>query len=319
MRMPSITLPKLNFRLLKPLFTENLGLKIFSLACAFVIYAFVHSTQEAQRNMAVDLVALLPPETAHRILVTPLPPTVRVTLHGPRTLLDGLHPEDLGTFQVDLRTGRTGRIPLEPSMLGVPAGTTISLIDPAALDIVWDDLIEREIPVQVSVTGDPADGFLVKGPPEINPRTLHARGARQVLETMQAVRSEPFDVTGLAEGTHQRVLAFDHPPPRVAYDVLTTTVTVEVSRKLMERTFRAAQVHVVGSAHAVAFPPRVDVRVVGPPDIVKPLRQEQIVPRIDLKELGANVTAPNSMAIPITFDVEGCKTYITPTTVVVKW
>jgi YbbR domain-containing protein len=319
MKLPALASPKLSFKAFKPLFTENIGLKIFSFACAFVIYAFVHSTQEAQRNMAVDLVALLPPEGAHRILVTPLPPTVRVTLHGPRTLLDGLHPEDLGTFQVDLRSGRSGRIPLEASMLGVPAGTTVTLIDPAALDIVWDDLIEREIPLQVSLTGEPADGYLVKGAAEINPRTVHARGARQVLEAMQSVRGEPYDVSGLADGTHQRVLAIDHPPPRVAYDVATTTVTVEVARKLTERMFRAVQVHVVGSPRAVAFPPRVDVRVVGPPDIVKPLRQEQIVPRIDLKEIGAVLSTPNSMAIPVTFDVEGCKTYITPPTVVVKW
>jgi YbbR domain-containing protein len=319
MKLPALQLPRANLKLLKPLFTQNIGLKLFSFACAFVIYAFVHSTQEAQRNVPVDLVALLPPETAHRILVTPLPPTVRVTLHGPRTLLDGLHPEDLGSFQIDLRSGRSGRVPLEPSMLSVPPGTMISLIDPMSIDVVWDDRIEREIPIQVAMSGEPAEGFVVKGPPEVTPRVVRARGARQVIETMQAVRAEAFDATGLTEGAHQRVLLIDHPPPHVSYDVANTTVTVEITRKLMERIFRAVQVHVVGSPRANAFPQRVDVRVVGPPDIVKPLRQEQIVPRIDLKEIGANLAQPNSLAIPLSFDIEGCKTFITPSTVVVKW
>jgi YbbR domain-containing protein len=319
MRLPTFTRPRFNFKLLKPLLTDNLGLKLFSFACAFIIYGFVHSSQEAQRNLAVDLVALLPPESAQRILVTPLPPTVRVTLHGPRTLLDGLHPENLGSFQIDLRSGRSGRVPLEATMLSVPAGTEVTLIDPPALDVVWDDLIEREIPIQVSISGEPPEGFLVKGPPDVGPRIVRARGARQVLETMQAVRAEPFEISGLPEGTHQRVISIDHAPPRVTYDIANTTVTIEIARKLMERVFRAVQVHVVGSSHATAFPPRVDVRVVGPPDVVKPLRQEQIVPQIDLKEIGANLAAPNSMAIPITFDIEGCKIFITPSTVIVKW
>jgi len=319
MRLPPALTPRLSLRGLKPLILENAGLKVFALLCSFLIYGFVHGTQEAQRNMAVDLVALLPPDSANRILVTPLPPTVRVTIHGPRTLLDGLRPEDLGIFQLDLRSARSGRVPLEPSMIGAPPGTTITMIDPQSLDVVWDDLIERDIPLQVTVAGEPAEGFVAKGPPEINPRTIHARGPKQLLDGLQSARTEPFEITGLAEGTHQRTISIDRPPPRVSYDTNSTTVTVEIGRKLAERIFRAVQVHIVGAPRAVAFPPRVDVRVVGAPDLVKPLRQEQIVPRIDLKELGADLAHPNSMAVPITFDVEGCKTSVTPSTVIVKW
>jgi hypothetical protein len=318
MTHPAISRPKLGLRALRPLLFENVGLKIFSLACAFLIYAFVHGTQDAQRNMPVDLIVVLP-DNPHRILVTQLPTSMRVTLHGPRSLLDGLHPEDLGTFQVDLRSGRSGRIPMDPSMLSVPPGTTVSMIDPQALDIMWDDVVERDIPIQVTLTGDPAEGNVVKGPTEINPRSAHAKGPKQVVEALQIARAEPFDVSGLGEGVHQRIVSIDRPPPQVGYDTVNTTVTVEIARKLLERIFRNVPVHVVGAPHALAFPARVDVRVVGPPDVVKPLRPEQIVPRIDLKELGANLSTPNSMALPLTFDIENAKTHITPSTVVVKW
>ncbi len=319
MKVPLPLRPRINLRALKPALLDNVGLKLLALLCSFVIYGFVHGAQEAQRNMAVDLVALLPPDAANRILVTPLPPTVRVTIHGPRTLLDGLRPEELGTFQVDLRSARSGRVPLEPSMIGSPPGTTITMIDPQSLDVVWDDLVEREIPLQITVAGEPAEGFVVKGSPDFNPRTVHARGPKQVFDGLQAARAEPFDVTGLAEGVHQRTIAIDRPPQRVSFDTNSTTVTLEIARRLADRVFRAVQVHVIGAPRAVAFPARVDVRVVGPPDLVKPLRQEQIVPRIDLKEIGADLSRPNSMAVPITFDVEGCKTSITPASVIVKW
>lgn len=311
--------PKLSLKSLRPIFTKNLGLKIFSFGCALAIYAFVHGTQDAQRSVSVDLVVLLPADSTRRIMVTPLPTSVRVTLRGPQSLIDGLHPEDLGNLEVDLRSGRSGRIRMEPSMLSIPPGVSITVIDPPVVDIAWDDVFERDVPIQVSLAGEPAEGVVINGTPEINPRSIHARGPRGVAEALQFVHAEPFDVTGLSEGTHRRLLGINPPPPLVVYDTLSINVTVEITRRMMERTFRQVQVHVVGAPHALAYPARVDVRIVGPPDTIKPLRQEQIVPRIDLKMVGANLTSPNSVALPLTIEIEGCKTFVTPSTVVVKW
>src|SRR5712675_49465 len=45
---------------------ENLGLKVLSFAFALGLYAFIHSAQEAQRNLPVDVVAMPPPKSARR-------------------------------------------------------------------------------------------------------------------------------------------------------------------------------------------------------------------------------------------------------------
>jgi YbbR domain-containing protein len=304
---------------LRSLVRENLGLKLFSFACAFVIYAFVHTTQDAQRTFTVDLVVLLPPQNARRVLVSELPASVRVTLRGPQSLVDGLRPEELGNFEVDLRSGRSGRISLEAGMLHVPAGLSVNLVDPAFVEIAWDDVVERDIPIQVTVTGEPLDGLTVKGNPEVNPRAAHARGARHLLDTLQFVRAEPFDVSGLAEGVHPRTIALDRSNGRIALDSASTTVTVEIVRKLSERAFTKLTIVVVGSGRATVYPPKVDVRVVGPPDLVKTLRAEQIVPRVDLKAVGANLAVPSSLALPVSLELEGCTATVTPSTVVVKW
>src|SRR6185437_353786 len=90
-------------------FTENLGLKFVAFACALVLYSLFHGSQDAQRAMLVDMVVLMPPESANRVLVSSIPPQVRLTLRGSRTALDELRADDIGNLQVDIHTGTEKR------------------------------------------------------------------------------------------------------------------------------------------------------------------------------------------------------------------
>ncbi len=303
----------------RPVLLDNLGLKLLSFVCAFVLYAFVHGAQDAQRTIAVDLVALLPQESENRALLTPLPSTVRVSVHGSRSMVDPLRSEDFGNLRLDLRSGRSGRVPLHPSMVAAPPGVDVDMIDPGFLDITWDEIITRDIPVQVNVTGDPANGFIVKSPPEIHPKNVRARGPRQIVDSLQFARSEPFDVTGLTAGVYTRTIPLDAPPTRVTFATLTVSVTTEINRKLIERMFSKLPVVVVGVPRAVAIPAKVDVSVVGPAEIVDHLRAEQLVPRVDPKGLGVDLSGTNSVAAPVLVDIHQCQTFSVPKTVIVKW
>ena len=187
--------------------------------------------------MAVDLMVLLPPDTENRILTTDLPTSVRVSLHGPRSIVGDMKTADLGNLQLDLRSGQSGRIALEPGMLRVPGTVVIDSIDPSSLDISWDDITERPIQIQVPITGSPAEGFVIKGKASSTPDSLLARGPAQVVNNLHVVRLEPFDISGLTDGTHRRTLVLDRTPSRVVYDATHATATVEIVRKLRERVF----------------------------------------------------------------------------------
>src|ERR1700688_1980067 len=104
---------------IKSSFTENLNLKVLSFAFALVLYSLVHSSQDAQRSVLVDLVVLLPPESANRVLSNQLPPQVRLTLRGQRAALDDLHADDIGNLQVDVHSGNEKRITLGTQMVHV--------------------------------------------------------------------------------------------------------------------------------------------------------------------------------------------------------
>jgi len=307
------------WKTLRPMIRENIGLKIIAVACALVLYGYVHGAQNAQRVMAVDLVALLPPPNENRTLTSDLPTSVRVSLHGPRSLVSDLRSEDLGNLQLDLRSAKPGRVPLEPSMLSIPGGVIVDSIDPPSVDITWDEIITRDINVQVFVTGEPPAGLAVKGQPTVEPQAVSATGPKQVIEALRVVAAEPFDLSGVGEGIHSRSLALERPPRRVRLDRQNVTATVEVSRKLIERVFSKVRVQVVGVPRATVIPATVDVRVNGPPGVVAALRPEQIVPRVNLSELGVNLSKPNTVALPVVLELDNVDLSIVPKTVIVKW
>ena len=70
--------------------TENLYLKFLSFALALLLYSSFHGTQDAQRSISVNLLLVMPQDSGNRVLVSPVPETLRLTLRGPRSALDEL-------------------------------------------------------------------------------------------------------------------------------------------------------------------------------------------------------------------------------------
>jgi hypothetical protein len=305
---------------LRGAFTENIGLKVLSFVFAMGLYAFSHGAQDAQRTMAVDVVATPPSEEVGRVLLTPLPPQIRVTVRGPRSVLDELRSDDLGSVQVDLRSGKNSRVEFYPSMIRVLPNVRVDQVDPASIELRWEDVIVRELPIQAAIAGQPAPGLVIKGTPHVDPPIVKARGPRSVAEVLQYARADAFDVAGIQkEGLYDRTLAIDRPPTRIEYDTQTAVVRIEVAREQIQRIFVKVPVQVVGTARGSAVPVEVDVRVEGPPELVRSLRAEQIVPTVDLKAAGVNLAAPGSAKLEVSVQIDQCRSTVTPKLVVTRW
>jgi hypothetical protein len=294
--------------------TENLNLKLLSLAFALLFYSGVHGSQDAQRSLLLSVVALTPPESANRELVTPVPAQIRVTVRGPRSALDDVHADDL-SVQVDLRGGNEARLTFDPSMIPVPPGLKIEQIDPPAINLTWEDRIVRDVPVEVGIIGMPAPGFVVKGAPSADPPTVRARGPMTEVTVLQHARSDAFDVTGLTAGQYTRPLAIDRPPGRVFYELPRISAHVEIDREVAERPFTRVVVAVVGHSGAKVQPTEVDVRLACPPEIVRALRPEQIVPRVQVDAASDH----GSDVLPVQLTIDQCDIHVTPPNVVVRW
>lgn len=307
---------------LRAVVTENLNLKLLSLGFALLLYSLVHGSQEAQKSLLLSVVAMTPNDAANRELVTPIPPQIRVTVRGPRATLDDLHADDVGSVQLDLRSGNETRKTFDPATIPVPPGLVVEQIDPPSIDLTWEDRISRDVPVEVGIVGTPASGFVVKGVPVADPAMVRLRGARSEAIVVQHARADAFDVTGLTAGKYTRQLAIDRPVAssgsalsRLSYDASSVSATVEIGREVTERLFSRMPVALLGHANAKAQPAEVDVRLTCPTEVVRALRPEQIVPRVQ----AAGAADHGSEALPVELTIDACAVHMTPSTVIARW
>ncbi|MCA9596045.1 MAG: YbbR-like domain-containing protein [Myxococcales bacterium] len=305
-------------------FTANLGLKLLAMTFALGLFAYQRGQEDQQqRTIPVGVVMRLPPDSAKRELMTPIPASIHVTLRGSTRAIDRLIQTGVAPVEIDLRDGQKDTVVFEPGMFTLPPDVEITIVDPPSIDLEWQDVVTRQIPVQASITGKPAEGFVVKGEPEVDPQQMTVRGPVSLVETMQFVRLAAFDVSGLTEGVYRRPIAMDAPPNRISYiGPKNATVTVTIARRVSEARFTKRPVDVVGVATAVTTPRTVDVTIIGPPEVVRALRAEQVVPRVDLtkvKGLDLEKTKHGSVTAKVTVDVAHADAEIQPPDVAIKW
>lgn len=306
---------------LRRAFTENIGLKALSLVLALGLVAYQRSGQgEQQRTVLVDVTVLPPPEGLNRELMTAVPAHINLTVRGTARALEQLA-SGVPPIEFDLRSGDKRNITLEPSMFELPPGVRVTVIDPASIDLEWQPVITRNVPIQASMTGQIAEGYTVEST-KVEPNVIAVKGPASLAEVVQFVRLQAFDVTGKTEGVYRHRMALDPPPQRLQYlGPASATVTVTIARQLVQRRFAKREVLVVGDEGARAEPRYVDVTVSGPPETVNALREEMIVPRVELDPvlMQSRERKHGSVVLPVQVDLMQATSEVQPPTVTVLW
>src|SRR5688572_3730054 len=309
-------------RWLRAAFSENLSLKALSFVLALGLTAYQRGSEdEEQRTLEVDVILRLPATDARRELMTPPPPSIHVTVRGSTRALDTLTSAGIPSVEVDLRRGDAHAIVFEPEMFAVPPGVQVNIIDPASIDLEWQDVIERSVPIQASITGRVADGYTVQSV-KVDPTSITVMGPASLVEVMQFVRLAAFDVSGKSDGVYRHPLALDQPGQRIQYmGPASATVTVTIGRQLVQRKFARRAVLVVGPPQAKTEPKSVDVTVTGPPEVINGLRDEMNVPRVDVAGAGYDPKEQRhaSIVLPVRVDLRNVEIEIQPPTVSVSW
>lgn len=308
---------------LKEAFTENLALKAMALIFSFGFFGYIHGQEDVQQRTVPVSVISLPPESGDRELMTRIPPNIHVTLRGSTRAMTELIQEGVPPVEIDLREGYPTEISFTRDMFLLPRDLELVVVDPPRLELEWEKVVTRQVPLQASITGQVAEGHIVKGEPKIDPEKVTVRGPVSKVEVMQFARLAPFIVTGLTEGTWMRRIAIDPPPPQVSYlGSPAATVTVEVAQRKSEKLFANRPVEVIGPGRATVVPRTVDVMVVGPPEVVRSLREEQIVPQADLASSNKWKEGDEdggSATVPVTVHLGKAQAETQPPVVTVKW
>jgi YbbR domain-containing protein len=308
--------------------TDNLSLKIISVLVAVALFVVLHSGSDAQRTIDVDLFERMP-DDPNIVLLTQLPSRVRVTVRGPRALLDELS-TNVDPVTLDL-TKSPERVDFKNLDYKLPTGVKVLPdVGPPPLKLRWDVNITKRVPVEPTWTALP-EGLVVRNL-SVDPSTVAVTGPKSILDVMQRLRTMGLNLSNLPAGSHTQSVLLDvsENPALVGSMQLGAAATVKPEVDAVEakfdlvpetktRTFANLPVLVLGGKGATLRPAKVTVVVTCPPRRADELAADAIVPKIDLVELGPDLGKKGPEETDVKIDVPGCSDVdVTPPRVAVS-
>ncbi|AFM39697.1 hypothetical protein Desaci_0635 [Desulfosporosinus acidiphilus SJ4] len=165
---------------------RNLGVKLLSFLVAILFWLFVIYQGSSDK--------IIPEQTLNvPLVVTNLPQNMIVmsTLPLVSVRFQGINPsaniKDIYA-QVDLTGGTAGDHDYNVKV-NYPSGTNVVDWQPTSIKLTLDTVQEKIVPVQVAMSGNPADGFQV-GTPMVKPSAVNVRGPSKFVSTLDKVIAE---------------------------------------------------------------------------------------------------------------------------------
>jgi hypothetical protein len=206
---------------------DNLGLKLFALAAALLLWLLVKGGQPADRLVSARIEFRDLPRGL--VLVSRSDGAVLLKLQGPKRVLGALGLDEVAVSLAarEIREG-INVVPLGPGdILGTPRGVEVVEVSPRSLRLQVEALVQREVQIQPRIEGDPRPGFVVRRI-QLEPRAVRIAGPRSEIRGVAEAYTLPVSVEGRAGGflarttlepIGQQVKFVNEAPVRVSIDI----------------------------------------------------------------------------------------------------
>jgi YbbR domain-containing protein len=277
---------------------RNPGLKVMAVLLATALWFTVAGEQNVERTMRVPLEQRNMPEYLE--IVGEAPTTVDVRLLGSSELLGRLDPGDVVAI-LDLRSARTGSrlFHIRPDEVRVPYGVSVQQVTPATIPLELERSIRRQIPVQPSIEGEPAPGF-VAGTITTEPATIEVVGPESHIRGLITATTEPVSIAG-QRGTVTDTVTIGLSDLAVRLvEPASATVRIEILPAPVERVVDDVPIrwrNLAAGLSARVNPRTTTVTVRGRRDAIEALRAETLDAFVDLAGLG-----PGQYNLGVQFD-----------------
>jgi len=276
-------------------------LKLLALALAFAIWVSVTGESRVVQDYRVPLEL----ELHEDFVVGSTPPTtIEVRLRGAESLMRRLDPVRM-VMRLDLRDASEGEHELvlaRENLSGIPRGVEVDFIDPNRSRVVVEKRERRELPVEPTFLGQPAEGYDFYNA-DVDPEKLRIEGPASQVKDLKVLRTNPIRLDERSEPFVARVGVV---PEGELVRVLgreTLDVTVVVDAAAVERRLENIPVDVVGAAAGTTVNPEtLNVVLSGPPHIIDLLTPDQIHLIADVSRLSPDTTKAD---VPIDVEIGG--------------
>ncbi len=254
---------------LKAFVQHNPGLKLFSILLAIFLW-FSINVSERDAERVVELPVSVRRLARGLIVTNPRATPVRITLRGPRTILDGVD-EHKAQLAVDMSGAQPGdvRVDLQRAMIRpeLPRRLKVVRVEPARITLNVDRLARRTLPVRIQLASTLPFGYVIGGS-DVTPDRVEVTGPASRVDKLTDVATEPIDLHEMKGGENvQREVRLAWVEDLVAFSPDQVTVTVTLADAMIPLEFRRVPLRVVGLAdglQARVVPATVTVNIRGP-------------------------------------------------------
>ena len=197
---------------------------------------------------------------------------IEVHVRGPKSIIRTL--SDLKIqYTIDLSGVNIGVnvIPVHQAQIPLPKGISILKINPDLITVKVEKEIKKELPVNISLIGKPAKGFMVVGS-KTEPMSVILRGSEDALGQMDKVSTQPINIQGLS-GSLKKEVALDLVENLKRVDSGNIILAnVFIKERLTTKTFDNIPVQGNGSLYVYRIaPPVITIEVKGPVNLIEKL------------------------------------------------
>lgn len=269
---------------LSGLIIRNWRLKIAALALAMLLWVTMRLTDDRVGRLTIPGVEVRV-EQVHRdwyLRQAPLPSTVQMSVSGPQGALARVAmSRPAMVIRVDSVFSEDSVVTLIPDWVSNVdrSSVTIENFAPSSVRLLFERNKEEEIPVSIRLTGSLPDSLAMVAEPRANLLFTRVRGAASVVDELETVFLEPFDLGRMTASGRYDVALDTAGLGGLAVNPVSATLTVEVAT----RTSRVVAV-------PVAFPGNPAELVVEPDTVAVTLYgAEEVLARVDSSALGLRV------------------------------
>ena len=158
---------------------RNLRYKILAVLLAIVLWFYAANERGLMRERVFDNVPIAVHGLSEGLVLAGELPQAQITLRGS---VEGLNVNEL-TAYLDLSGISVGQATV-PVMVNVPSGISFVGVKPSRIGVQIDVRAEKQIPVEIKLTGQTAAGY-VSMAPTVRPSQVVVSGARSVLANLQ--------------------------------------------------------------------------------------------------------------------------------------
>lgn len=208
------------------LFTQNLGLKLLSLALALALWAAVGSDPVTEANFRVPVEFTNVPRSLELLTEQP---TIQLWARGPS---HSVRQAGAGDFAVRVNAGHISRpgentFSLDPARVVAPTGLQVVEVVPSEIRVIFERTASKEVPIQPQFSGQPMPGYRVTQF-SLNPPRVRITGPSSHVEPITMADTDPVDLSQLSSTKTFTTSVFIPDPLVRSVDPKTVRLTVEV-------------------------------------------------------------------------------------------